>query len=201
MNKRALLFALLFLFSASQASAALIDTSLNPAVSPGLVPYLDSASGWPTPQQDPTKYPSLPVVQTNISPNDPIRVAESIDLLALDPATDDNGSAAWDLNALLWVVDWYAPGNATPVGSNVIKYEWSKINQDIAAGKTQVTFWTDLYIPSNFGPLASGDWAAASYFETDTQYRAFAQFHVPAPGALLLMSVGLAGALVLRRRA
>ena len=193
MKSQAFLSALFLLCLPLLGQATIIDTSLNPSVSPGLITYLDRNSGWPTPQQDPSVYAQLPATQTIFGQFDPIRAAQSISSTDLDRVTDDNGSPAWDLNALLWVVDWYAPSNTTsPIASNVVPYAWDDLQADILAGASQLTFFTDLYLPSNFSPLETGEWFVASFFETDSQYRAVNSFQVvPEPITLLLFAIGL----------
>ena len=196
MEKLNLIPALLLLLASFASQAAIIETSLNPAVSPGLVAYVDNDDGWPTPQQDPTVYSALPASQTIFAPYDPIRIAQSISLADLNQATDDNGLSSWDLSSLLWVVEWWSPSavtSSTPTGYNTVAYAWADASADLANGLTQTTFFTDLYIPNTFAPLEVGQWYVQSYFENDTQYRGPISFRVvPEPATLFLICAGLA---------
>jgi len=190
------------------ANATIVDASKNPSVLPGAVAYIGDMDGSPTPHMM-----GGPMPQSIFSPNDPIRIAQSISLADVNEAEDDNKTdfypgttdLIWDywaadgtaISGLVWSVDWYDPTD-TFVDFNLMFVSWA----DIVAWKadpslTQISFWTDLYVPTTYAPLMSGTWNADIYF--DGNYHDTVSFTVvPAPVTLLLFATGL---VMLRRRA
>ncbi len=185
---RALL--LLLFFYAGSVSAEFINYSQNPDVDPGLVAYVGDADGWPTPFQAPVQNPPAP--QDLFRSTEPVRVAEMLDLKALDPSADESNSGdPWNsLDTLTWHALWYGPAGAY-IDYNLMEVAWTDILAWQADGFEAVSFWTDLYIPETYGPLASGLWQVDSYFEG--AYQSSVNFTVPEPSVLLLMAAGLAG--------
>ena len=195
------------------ANATIVNASKNPAVSPGAVAYIGDMDGNPTPLMEGGAMP-----QSIFLPNDPIRIAQSVSLADLNEAEDDNKidvyegtyDLIWDywaedgtaISGLVWYVEWYDPTD-TFVDFNLKFVSW----EDIAAWKadpslTQISFWTDLFVPTNYAPLMLGTWNADIYF--DGRYSDTASFvvapaaAVPVPVTLLLFATGL---VMLRRRA
>ncbi len=186
------------------ANAAIIDTSKNSAVLPGAAAYIGDVSGSPTPHMA-----GGPTPQSIFSPTDPIRIAQSISLADVNEANDDNKidfyegttDLIWDywgadgiaISGLVWSVDWYDPTD-TWVDSNLMFVSWSDIDAWKAdSALTQISFWTDLWVPTTYGPLMSGMWNADIYFDgnySDTVSFAVVSAPVPVPVTLLLFATG-----------
>ncbi|MCP3663505.1 MAG: PEP-CTERM sorting domain-containing protein [Gammaproteobacteria bacterium] len=185
---RALL--LLLFFYAGSVSASFLNYSQNPDVYPGLAAYVGDADGWPTPFHASAQNPPAP--QDLFRSTESIRVAEMLDLKALDPKTDESNSLdPWNsTETLTWHAFWYDPAG-TYIGFNLMEVAWSAIIAGQANDSEAVGFWTDLFIPETYGPLTSGLWQVHSYFEGT--YQSSVNFTVPEPSVLLLMVAGLAG--------
>ncbi len=183
-----LLLGVVSLFSLN-SYAAIVNVSGNPAVSPGAVAYLGDPARTPLRNPDDFDLP-LPNAQSVFNPDDPIRIAVSISLTDLDQARDDSGSPDWNLDSLVWSVDWYNPDEQY-VDSNFVDVAWSDIELwQTDSNASQVAFSTDLLVPETYGPLAEGTWFADTYFEGVLQSTVEVQV-VPIPGAIVLLLSGL----------
>jgi len=194
-----------FSLSLVGAHAAIVNTSKNPAVSPGAAAYIGDVGGSPTPHMA-----GGPTPQSIFSPTDPIRIGQSISLEDVNEAEDDNKTAfyegttdlIWDywdtdgtaISGLVWSVDWYDPTD-TWVDFNLMFVSWADINAWKAdPALTQISFWTDLWVPTTYGPLMPGTWNADIYFDgnySDTVSFAVVSAPVPVPVTLLLFATGL----------
>jgi hypothetical protein len=169
-------------FISVSSQAAIINTSQNTGVADTAVAYIGDI--FPTPHQDPNDFAfSLPSPQSIFSSTDAVRIAESISLYDLDRATDDNGQTVWNINALIWSIDWYNPDGAL-ANNNFVSVNWSDIELwQTMPNLPQLTFASD-----TFQPLQVGTWTAYTFFDAvHNSTVVFDVVSVPAPATLLLM--------------